>query len=177
TLPNFDLRAERQKGVDAGVDLAWSGGSVGVTYYRQTAEDLIQGVFLGTDTLGIPLFQDQNAGKVRNTGLELEGVGRIGPVQVTANYAYTSSKVRELAPGYLGELLPGDYVLEIPNHTAGATVAFTLLDRTSITSGLTYVGKRTSYDYVALLSGVAARDAWVTYDPFLKVNLTVTQAL
>ena len=114
---------------------------------------------------------------MRNTGLELEGAGRIGPVQVTANYAYTSSKVRELAPGYLGELLPGDYVLEIPNHTAGATVAFTLFERTSITSGLTYVGKRTSYDYVALLSGVAARDAWITYDPFLKVNLTVTQAL
>jgi outer membrane receptor protein involved in Fe transport len=177
TLPNFDLRAERQKGVDGGVDLVWSRGSASVTYYRQTAQDLIQSVFIEVDTLGVPVNQDQNTGKVRNEGLELESAVQLGRVQLTGTYAYTSSKVRELAPGYLGELLPGDYVLEIPKHTAAATVAFTLLNNTSITSGLTYVGKRTSYDYVALLSGTPAREAWITYDPFLKMNLTVTQAL
>jgi outer membrane receptor protein involved in Fe transport len=176
-LPNLDLRAERQRGVDAGVDLAWGRGTVSATYYHQIAEDLIQSVLIGVDPQGVPEFQDQNAGKVRNTGVELEAGMRLGTVQLTGNYAYTSSKVRELAAGYLGELLPGDYVLEIPKHTAGATVALTLFQRTSIATGLTYVGKRTSYDYVALLSGTAARDAWVTYDPFFKINLTVTQAL
>lgn len=177
TLPNFDLRAERQKGVDAGVDLVWSRGSVSATYYHQTAEDLIQNVFLEVDPLGVPVTQDQNAGKVRNTGLELEGAVQLGGLQATANYAYTSSKVRELAAGYLGELLPGDYVLEIPRHTAGASLALTVLQGTSISSGLTYVGKRTSYDYVALFAGADARDAWITYDAFFKVNLTVTQSL
>jgi outer membrane receptor protein involved in Fe transport len=175
-LPNLALLAERQKGVDAGVDVAWGGGSASATFYRQTAQDLIQSVFLGLDD-GVPLFQDQNAGKVRNTGLELEAAVRFGALEVTGNYAYTSSKVRELSPGYLGELLPGDYVLEVPKHTAGGTLALTLFERTSIASGLTYVGKRTSYDYVALNLGTAARDAWITYDPFFKLNLNVTQAL
>ncbi|HEX3233639.1 MAG TPA: TonB-dependent receptor [Gemmatimonadales bacterium] len=176
-LPNLDLRAERQKGVDAGVDLASGRGTVSVTYYHQIAQDLIQSVLIGVTPQGVPEFQDQNAGKVRNTGLELEAGMRLGAVQLTGNYAYTSSQVRELAVGYLGELLPGDYVLEIPKHSAGATAAFTLFQRTSIATGLTFVGKRTSYDYVALFNGTPARDAWVTYDPFFKLNLTVTQTL
>jgi outer membrane receptor protein involved in Fe transport len=149
------------------------------TYYRQTARNLIQLVLVEVDpTTGTLVTQNQNAARVRNTGLELQASARLGRLgRVTANYAFTSSKVLELAPGYFGELLPGDRVLELPEHTAGLAIGFTPLEGTSISSGVTYVGERTNYDYLALFSGVAPRDAWITYDPFAKMNLSVTQAL
>ncbi len=178
-LPSLDLRAERQKGVDAGVDLAWGAALVSATYYRQTAEDLIQDVFVGVDTVNsVPIFQSQNVGRVRNTGLELQAALPVGGVQLTGNYAYTSSKVLELSPGFIGDLLPGDQVLEIPKHTAAATIAVTPFRGTIVASGLTYVGKRTSYDNVAQIGGTCAgRDCFATYPEFLKANLSVTQTL
>ena len=78
----------------------------------------------------------------------------------------------------LGDLLPGDQVLEIPKHTAGATAVFAPFSNTSFSTGLTYVGERTAYDSFLQFSGTCTgRECLRTYGEFLKANVSVTQAL
>lgn len=104
---NPAIGPEVQRGGEAGADLAWSDrASLGVTVFRQTAEDLI-GTLLTfvTDTavvndFGAPLqfYQSQvvNVGRVRNTGVELQGTAQLGPVALRGTYATADSRILRL---------------------------------------------------------------------------------
>ncbi|HYW06603.1 MAG TPA: TonB-dependent receptor [Longimicrobium sp.] len=98
---------EVQRGGEVGADLAWDDvASLGVTAFRQTAEDLL-GTLLTfvTDSsvvndFGAPLqfFQSQtvNVGRVRNTGVEVQGTARLGPVALRGTFATADSRVLRL---------------------------------------------------------------------------------
>ncbi|MGH9891030.1 MAG: TonB-dependent receptor, partial [bacterium] len=73
-LANPGLGPERQHGVDGGVDLyLGERASIGVTYYRQRATDLIQLANLPLVPGELPAYQYQNIAEVRNNGWEFEG--------------------------------------------------------------------------------------------------------
>ncbi|MGH9892801.1 MAG: TonB-dependent receptor, partial [bacterium] len=96
-VANPGIGPERQTGGDAGVDLAYgSRGTLSVTYYNQTAEDLIQVVQLPNTS--VPTSQAQNVGRVRNTGVEIEGSLFVGPLALRGQYAYTRARIEQLAP-------------------------------------------------------------------------------
>jgi vitamin B12 transporter len=183
-IPNPLLAPQRQEGVDAGVDLEWGSAVLGITYYHQTARDLIQRVLLnGSSTPQV--FQWQNVGRVRNTGWEFEARLRWGPGELTAQYAIANSRIRDLGPNYTGDLRPGDRPLQTPHTTAGATFSVTPLAGTRVSTGLTYVGERTNYDFLAQFRCAAQtgpcrpsqRDYQMVYSSFAHLNLALDQRI
>jgi outer membrane receptor protein involved in Fe transport len=182
-LANPTLGPERQQGWDAGADAVFGArGSLSVTYYDQTADDLIEFVSLPTPQ---PAIQAQNVGRVANTGLEVEGTLALGPMTMKASYGYSRARIEQLAPNYTGDLLVGDQTLATPKHSAGALVTVTPLAGTSISAGLTYVGSWNQYDYVAefrCFGGTGPcqptfRDYIVEYPSFVRVNATIAQQI
>jgi len=183
-LANAILLPERQRGWDAGMDAAFgSRASVSVTYYDQTADDLIQ--LVEVESAPNRTVQYQNVGRVENSGMEFEGTLSAGILQLRSQYAYTRSRIRELGPNYAGNLMAGDRPLTTPTHTAGASATITAPTRTTMTAGITYVGSYRSQDYIALVSCFsgtgscrpASRDYIVDFPGFTKVNATVSQPI
>jgi outer membrane receptor protein involved in Fe transport len=186
-LANPVLGPERQRGWDAGVDLlVGARGSLGVTYYDQTAENLIQLVQVPSDS--VRTSQYQNVGRVQNHGVELEGTLTLGVLALRAQYGYARARIAQLAPGYTGDLKVGDQSLLTPRQTAGASLALTALKGTTLTGGLTYVGSWTEYDflgYYRCLGGTGScrnpaphpidRSWVIAYPGFVKLNATLTQ--
>jgi outer membrane receptor protein involved in Fe transport len=158
-------------------------GSLSVTYYDQTADDLIQTVLL--ESSPVQTFQAQNVGKVGNTGVEIEATVTAGPVRIKGQYAYARSRIEQLAPGYGGDLRVGDQALGIPKHTAGASLSADPFRGTTVSAGLTYVGSWTNYDWLAqsrCFGGTGPceptfRDYIVAYPSFARVNASVFQQI
>lgn len=183
-LANPELGPERQKGWDAGLDLfVGDRYSLSFTYYDQRAQDLIQLVEVSqTPTMAT---QFQNVGRVKNTGIELEGSASFGILQLKGQYGYARAEVRELGPNYSGTLRVGDQALATPKHTAGASLLFTPYNGTTLTFGLTYVSSFRQNDNVALyrcFGGTGpcrpnARDYLVDYPGFAKLRFSARQQL
>lgn len=183
-LGNPALGPERQQGWDAGVDAVFgSRGSLSVTYYSQTAKDLIQEVFLTVSPLAT--FQYQNVGVVKNTGVEVEGSLSLGAVRLRGQYGYARAKVDQLAPTYTGNLRVGDQTLQTPRHTAGASITVSPFRRTTLAAGLIYVGSYNAVDIVAELRCFAGtgpcpsttRGYIAPFPSFVKLNATVSQEI
>jgi outer membrane receptor protein involved in Fe transport len=125
-LLSRELEPESQSGIEAGVDL-WFGksASLQLTRFDQTASGLIQQVAITIgpeDVRRRPIrFMQQNVGEISNQGWELQATYQLQSLSVTANYASVDSRVQNVAPGYTGDLLPGDRMLNVPAHTASIT--------------------------------------------------------
>jgi outer membrane receptor protein involved in Fe transport len=185
-LPSPVLAPERQRGWDAGVDAVFgSRGSLSVTFYDQIAENLIQVATLQLSP--VLISQYQNVGRVKNTGIEVEGTLYAGPLQLRGQYGYARSRIEQLAPGYTGDLRVGDQSLLVPKHTAGASASVVPVRGTTLGAGLTYVGSWNSTDVLAFyacrggtapcLPGPGLRPYTIPYPGFIKVNANVTQQI
>jgi outer membrane receptor protein involved in Fe transport len=188
-LANFVLAPERQQGWDAGIDAFFGRrATLSVSYYDQTADNLIAQVILPSDT--VFTFQDQNVGRVKNRGLEVEGTLSIGLAQLSGQYAHTHSRVETLAPGYSGELVVGEAPEFVPTHTAGASLTLTPSRGTMLATGLTYVGSFSSPDLIAYFSCLGGtgpcltdgtfalgHEYLVTFPGFVRWNATVWQRI
>ncbi len=183
-LANPTLGPERQQGWDTGVDAIFGNrGSLSVTYYNQTAENLIQLVRFSGDT--VPTNQFQNIGGVKNTGVEAEGALQFGPAQLKGQYGYARARVARLAPNYAGDLRIGDQTLITPTHTAGASLSVAPFRGASVVARWTYVGSWNQYDDFALFrcfAGTgpcrpASRNYIIAYPGFVKMSATVSQQI
>jgi outer membrane receptor protein involved in Fe transport len=182
-LANNLLGPERQQGFDAGVDLLiGDNASVSVTYYDQKVRDLIQ-LALVDATSSPATFQRLNVARIRNTGWEFEGRVRANRLEFGAQMGIARSRVKALNANYSGDLRVGDQVLGFPRYTAGGFLTFEPTRGTNLTTGISVVGDRTDYDYLAqfrCFGGTgpcqsSLREYWVTYPAFAKVNLAVSQ--
>jgi len=182
-LANPSLAPERLRGGDGGVEVYLGRASLGATYYRQRAIDLIQAALVPSPPGGLLTYQFQNLAKVDNNGWEFEGRLPLGPVQLAGTYSITHSTVRQLSPGYTGDYKVGDPLLGIPRHTAGATVTYSPLDKTIVTATLTHLGHWVENDYFALYDfyfGIAPyrgsqRAYWIEYPTVTKLAVGVSQ--
>jgi outer membrane receptor protein involved in Fe transport len=183
-LANPQLGPEQQEGWDGGIDAVFgTHGSLSVTYYDQTAKNLIQFVRVQSDP--VISNQYQNVGRVKNTGIEVEGSISLGQVQLQGQYGYSRARVEELGPNYTGNLAVGDQVLATPKHTAGARISAALRSGTTLTGGLTYVGSFRETDLVALFRCFAgtgpcqptSRGYLVDFPGFVKVNAGISQQI
>ncbi len=182
-LANANLAPERQRGADGGVEVYLGTASVGVTYYNQRAIDLIQ---LVTVPDSIPSYQYQNIARAKNEGWEVEGRLPIGAVQLAATYSITNSTVQALPQGYpTGGLQVGDRILGIPHTSAGASVTYSPLRRTTLTAGMTLIGHWIEHDWVAeygyFYGGQPYRGSdrayWIEYPTVTKFAVGVRQEL
>jgi outer membrane receptor protein involved in Fe transport len=180
-LANPNLGPEQQVGPDGGLELYFgTRGSVEATYYHQTARDLIDNVLVNANATP-PQYEYQNVGRIRNTGWEFQGRLNLGVFSLTGTYSIMNSVVETLAPGYSGDLRPGDQLLAIPKHTAGATLSYHL-QRTTVALGVTSAGSWTNYDLLALdgffYGGQPYRGSlrayWTEYPGFTKLNLSLS---
>jgi outer membrane receptor protein involved in Fe transport len=182
-LPNPQLRPERQRGWDTGLDLLFGDRvSLSVTAYKQTAEDLIATIDI--PDAAIPTFQGQNIGRVGNRGFEVEGGLVVDRLRFTAQYGFARSRIEDLGPGGAASsfLVVGDQPIVAPEHSAGASLAYTPRDGLTVTSGLTYMGSYRSIDALGQLRcfggtgpcQATLRDYLMTYPGFVKVNAAVT---
>lgn len=179
------LGPERQEGWDAGVE-AYFGDRItfGVTYYDQTAKDLIDQVYLDTQAAP-PVVQFQNVGEIKNKGWEFEATWSLGKLGFGGTYSRSTSTVRRLGPTYTGDLVPGDQLLDVPKNTAGASVTFAPLDGMIMGGQLLHIGAKTGTDVIPLLGFFyggdpyrgSGRDYWITYPSVTKFNLSVAQRL
>ncbi len=185
TLANPDLGPERQQGWDAGIDVVFGvRGSLGVTYYNQTAENLIQLVFLRSDSVS-SYYQNQNVARVKNAGLEIEGTVSAGSLTFKGQYGYVRSRIADLGPNYTGDSRVGDRPFNTPTHTAGASLTVAPVRTLTVAAGLTYVGSYNQADLIALFScfgrtgpcrpGPGFRNYIVAFPGFFKVNATISR--
>lgn len=185
-LANPDLRAERQRGWDGGVDVAFGSlGTLSLTGFSQVAENLItQNTVAATPVL---TWQYQNLGRVRNRGVEVEGSLGLHPITLRAQYGYVDSRVQDLGPQAVpGSAVDvGDSPLGIPAHTAGGQLSVAVRSGTTVNAGATYVGSWRFYDFIAqerCFSGGEcptnfSRGFVIDYPEFVKVNAQVVQQL
>lgn len=185
-LPNPLLAPERQRGWDAGIDLAIGRtATLSITAYDQIAENLI--AFVQVGSIPVPTFQFQNIGRVSNRGLEIEGKVSLTrlPIDLQAQYGYVRSRIDDLGSIAATDagLMVGDIPLGLPAHTAGAAVSLKLGRGTALAGRMNYVGGYRQVDVLALLSCFGGtgpcqseiRDYNAMYPAFVKLNATITQ--
>lgn len=188
-VANPDLGPERQRGLDAGVDLYFGNrATFGASYYNQRVDDMITTVILSAPGDTTTIEQNQNIGQIKNTGIELEGSLNLAPVTLSATYSVFNSTVRNVSGGALGDgtgqYHSGDRLLLIP-HTSGGFNTGLTLGRTQLQAGLTFIGSFRNYDRIALFNAVfggdpnpqAPRAYIIDYPSVFKWNASVTQTL
>jgi iron complex outermembrane receptor protein len=191
------LEPETQAGVELGAELyAGRAFSLQVTRFDQTASGLIQDVAVGADWLarGGPAlpsrrvhYELQNVGAIENDGWEMQGMLARGPLTLSGTLALVDSRVRRLAPGYLGDLRPGDRVLAVPGRTASLAAEW---ERGPWSAGVTAARAWDwiNYDRLALardfsaqarlpreMLGPVLREYWRDYDGSTDLRLTATR--
>ena len=135
-LASPNLRPERQRGWDAGVDLyAGDRASLTITHYRQTASDLIYFVF-PSDTSQ----QYLNLDRVRNSGWEFEGTLRlVTGLSARATYSEVESVIEALDPNDISGFSVGQTLPGVPHHTGALTLS-AVSGGLSVEGGVSYVG-------------------------------------
>ncbi|HSU17556.1 TonB-dependent receptor plug domain-containing protein [Longimicrobium sp.] len=156
------LEPETQSGFEFGAELYLRRGtSFQVTRFDQRASGLIQDVVAGIETTTRygraeqhVRYVPQNLGSITNRGWEMQGRWRGGPLSLTGALSFVDSRVRSVAPGYGGDLRPGDRMLGVPARTAGLTAEWTGSGWTgALTASRAW--DWTSYDRAALAAAFA----------------------
>lgn len=183
-ISNPNLGPEEQVGGEVGGDLYFGAdAALSVTYYDQTARGLIDAVLI--DPTSNPFtYQYQNVGRVKNSGVELEGRLRPGRLDLSATFSITNSTVRELGELYTGDLRVGDRLLGIPKLSAGTQASYALSSRTILNAGITHIGGWTNPDLVALYGFIfggqefrgSNRAYWMRYPSVTKLNAGFQQS-
>lgn len=187
-VANPDLGPERQRGFDGGVELYFGNrASFAATYYKQRVDNMITLVDLSGPGDTTVIQQNQNIGRVKNSGVELEGSLNVAPLTFSATYSVFHSTVDQVSGGALGDgtgqYHPGDRLLVIPKASGGFNTGLTL-GRTQLHAGLTYIGSFRNYDRIALFDAVfgsggnpqAPRAYIIDYPSVFKWNASITQA-
>jgi len=125
---NPNLKPERTRSVDAGIEQRFAGDllAVGATFFYNRYDDLL--VTVGRALRDASRYQTDNISNARARGLELTADGRpLTSVAVRANYTFLATEV--LAVDGLGAAPPpfsvGDALIRRPRHHGTVDVTFT----------------------------------------------------
>ncbi|MFM7027121.1 MAG: TonB-dependent receptor [Chakrabartia sp.] len=168
TAANPDLRPEKMRGIELGVDVAPAKGLVlRATAFSNRLKDAIGNVTLSTtpgvkDGVGYVagIYRKRlNLDAVRSNGLELDARYTKGDWAVSASYAYSDARVRGSgAAAGLDGLRPA----QVPAHTASATLGW---------RGVSLTGRYISGQFEDDANSRRLRDAF-TVDAVARVPLT-----
>lgn len=125
-LANPDLKWEKSKTYDAGIDLGFLRNRILLTfdYYNKTSSNLLLNVQVLAVT-GFPSYLT-NIGSVRNIGQELEITSRnlVGKFQWTTslNVTHNTNKITALAPGQKQIIIPNGFTVSDAILRVGAPI-------------------------------------------------------
>jgi iron complex outermembrane receptor protein len=166
-IPNPDLRAEQATTAEAGYDRAIDRyGTVSLVGYYTAVNDLVQLFYLQPN-----LFQLQNVGNVRNSGLEGEWVTRnVRSIQGRFGYSFLHRA------NVNGTKVP---LLNTPNHKVFGSVIYSRVPRVRFIGSLNHESSRTSQDDAGLLLSLngyttISAKASLTVAPGLDLELTAS---
>lgn len=193
----YSLRAvldpEEQSGTEVGAELYFGRRvALHVTRFDQLASGLIQNVSVGMDTLERAgrterrvHYQLQNVGEIGNHGWELQGTVTEGQLSLASALTFVDSRVKAVAPGYLGDLRAGDRMLGVPARTASVTASWAATQWHGTVSAAR-AADWVNYDRLALsrnflatdgppateLVGASLRSYWRKYDGETHVRVS-----
>lgn len=196
TMPNALLQPESQSGVEAGADVIL-GRRLGlhVTHFDQLAVGLIQTVTIADPNASNSgpgryeaWYQLQNVGEISNRGWEAQATLALGPAAFAGAASFVDSRVQRLAPGYTGDLRPGDRMLAVPARTLSGT--FSLMRRGySVSTTLSRAADWINYDRLAIadsliasdgdatnLTGDGLRQFWMSYSGTTRLRASASTA-
>lgn len=136
TAANPDLKPERMRGAEIGLDLRPAPGLlVRATAFDNRLKDAIgnvtlangPGIFPGVGQVTGAYRQRLNLDAVKSTGLELDARYDLGPWALSASYAYTDARVKGTGPA---AVLNGLRPAQVPAHMASATLGWKTLSLT-----------------------------------------------
>lgn len=191
--PQTPLGPEKQSGTELGMDLSLRRAlSLQLTRFDQRASGLIQQVAIATDSGPQGrhmLYAAENVGEIANSGWELEATGAWSRLSATGALTFVDSRVQRVAPGYTGDLVAGDRMLQVPARTASLNLSWTAPDWHAALTGsraLDWI----NYDELALaqawssetrpmrdLVGPRLREYWQRYDGGLRLRATASRDL
>jgi vitamin B12 transporter len=144
-LGNPDLKPERSRGFDAGVEQRFAGGRAALeaTYFANHFDDLISLGPLHPVTFNA---RYENIGETRASGLELAGTAMVTrAVRVSGGYTLLDSKVvRSISSSPI--FAPGRQLYRRPRH-AGSLQASYSRNRVSLALGGVFIGARVDSDF------------------------------
>jgi vitamin B12 transporter len=144
-LGNPDLKPERSRGFDVGVEQRFARDRVGLeaTFFANHFDDLIS---LGPFDPVTFNAQYENIGETRASGLELSATALAGTVlRVGAAYTLLDSKViRSISSSPI--FAPGRALYRRPRHSGSVNAIFSR-GRTTMTLGAIFVGSRVDTDF------------------------------
>jgi len=146
---NRRIRPEFQRGTEVGVDLEYGAvGSLQITRYDQTADDLIADLQLPPDTVVVEGFDEPlitssstaiNVGRVRTQGWEVQARAQTGPVVLTGTFSTTDGRVIRVNEEAFGLYRVGDRIRG-PARRSGALDASYSAGRLAAGVRLSYIG-------------------------------------
>jgi iron complex outermembrane receptor protein len=164
--------------------------SLQLTRFDQRASGLIQQVAVGIDDgpqSRRMAYAAENVGEITNSGWELATTSSWSRLAATGALTFVDSRVRRVAPGYTGDLVAGDRMLQVPARTASLNVAWTAPDWHAAVTGsraLDWI----NYDELALaqawssdnrptreLVGPQLRDYWRRYNGGLRLRAAASR--
>jgi vitamin B12 transporter len=131
-LPNLDLRPEKSRGWDVGVDQAFANGDVTVsaTYFQNRFRDLLEWVTVDWTTYA---GQMVNVSRATTEGVELAVQAKLGSaVQTRVAYTYLEAD----------DATAGKRLIRRPRHTANVEARFQASDAWLVGAGLRIVADR-----------------------------------
>lgn len=137
--PNPEIRPERSRGWDAGIDqsLLAGRGNLSATWFHNNLRDLIG--FEGADFPA--LGKSINLDRARTQGLELSGRYTTGPVD--ARVAYTLLSAKSLSESDTSRTR----LIRRPRHTVSADVLLSVTPRGTLGGGLVALADRQDDDF------------------------------
>jgi outer membrane cobalamin receptor len=144
-LGNPDLKPERSRGFDAGIEQRFAGdrAAVEATYFANHFDDLIS---LGPFDPVTFNSQYENIGETRASGLELAGTALVnGGFRFSAGYTMLDSKViRSISSSPI--FAPGRQLYRRPRHSGSLQASYSR-SRASIAAGAVFIGSRVDSDF------------------------------
>lgn len=144
-LGNPDLKPERSRGFDLGIEQRFAGdrAAVEVTYFANHFDDLIS---LGPFDPVTFNSQYENIGETRASGLELAGTALVnGGFRFSAGYTMLDSKViRSISSSPI--FAPGRQLYRRPRHSGSLQASYSR-SRASVAVGAVFIGSRVDSDF------------------------------
>lgn len=172
-LGNPDLKPERSRGFDAGVEQRFAGdrAAVELTYFANHFDDLIS---LGPFDPVTFNARYENIGETRASGLELTGTAIAnGGFRINGGYTFLDSKViRSISSSPI--FASGKQLYRRPRHSGSLNASYSRA-RVSVAAGGVFIGARVDSDFN--FPTISSNDGYATWNASGEVRVAQRTAV